>query len=114
MPDSVATRPDHPDPALRTRYYDVPFATVWEAARETLGSVPGTRLVGEDVASGSLVGVHTSPFLRVRDTVALQVEECETGEIEVGATGTRARSLQDVLAALDARLRRTYSGQDPA
>lgn len=107
-----ATRPDHGDPALRTRVYGADFQRVWAAAAAVLGELDRGR-VEQDAHAGKLRAEAPSA-LGARSVVELHVVELETGEVQVDGRaspstpfldfGLSTKALRGALAKLDAAL----------
>ena len=107
-----ATRPDHGDPALRTRVYGVDFPRVWDAAQKVLAALDRGR-VEADAHAGRL-RAESPTALGTRAVVELHVVELETGEVQVDGRaspstpfldfGQSTKALRGALGRLDVEL----------
>lgn len=112
----TATRPDADDPRLRGRAYAVPFAAVWEAAREVAGSRRGWTVREEHPAAGEIRAEARTLLFRFVDDVCVRLSLDATGLTRVdvesasrigrGDLGTNARRIARFLHDLDRLLER--------
>jgi uncharacterized protein (DUF1499 family) len=108
------TRPDAPDPRLRSRAYSLPFNRVWRAASEVAAALPRWSVVERDPIRGRIrAEVRSRLFGRVDDVeIAISldplgrtrvdlVSASRTGRADFGAN---ARRIARFLRLLDRRL----------
>lgn len=106
----AATRPDAGDPRLRGRAYPVPFAAVWEAARELAGKRRRWTVVEERPAAGEIRAEARTLVFRFVDDVRVRLSldpdgltrvdvesASRVGRADLGANARRiARFLHDL------------------
>ncbi len=106
------TRPDHPFPELRPRFYAMPPDQLYAVAREAIGGL-GWGIASEDPASLALTAVVESALWRFKDDVVVCVEPTEGGStlrlrassrIGRGDLAANTRHLLDLYAAIEQRL----------
>lgn len=115
-PRRASTRPDADDPRLRGRAYAVPFAVVWEAARELAGSTRGWTVREERPAAGEIRAEARTAVFRFVDDVCIRLSLDPTGLTRVdvesasrvgrGPLGTGTRRIARFLHDLDGLLER--------
>jgi hypothetical protein len=106
------TRPDHPFPELRPRFYALPPERLYAAAREATAGL-GWGIASEDPAGFCFTAVVESALWRFKDDVVVCVEPTEGGRtlrlrsssrIGRGDLAANTRHLLDLYAALEQRL----------
>ncbi len=106
------TRPDHPFPELRPRFYALPPDRMYAAAREAIASL-GWAIASEDPAGLMVTAVVESALWRFKDDVVVRVEPAEGGStlgmrsssrIGRGDFAANTRHLLDLYAAIEQRL----------
>ena len=106
------TRPDHPFPELRPRFYAMPPDRLYAVTREAIAGL-GWRIASEDSASLALTAVVESALWRFKDDVVVKVEPMGGGStlrmrsssrIGRGDLAANTRHLLDLYAAIEQRL----------
>jgi uncharacterized protein (DUF1499 family) len=112
------TRPDHPFPELRPRFYALPPDRLYAAAREAIAGL-GWGIAAEDSAGLRLEAVVQSALWRFKDDVMVRVEPAEGGStlrmrsssrIGRGDLAANTRHLLDLYAAIEERVAATTAG----
>ena len=110
------TRPDHPFPELRPRFYALPPDRLYATAREAIAGL-GWGIASEDPAGLCLTAVVKSALWRFKDDVVVCVEPAESGStlrmrsssrIGRGDLAANTRHLRNLYAAIEQRV--TVSG----
>jgi hypothetical protein len=110
------TRPDHPFPELRPRFYALPPDRLYATAREAIAGL-GWGIASEDPAGLCLTAVVESALWRFKDDVVVCVEPAEGGSIlrmrsssriGRGDLAANTRHLRNLYAAIEQRV--TVSG----
>jgi hypothetical protein len=106
------TRPDHPFPELRPRFYALPPDRLYAVTRQAIGDL-GWGIASEDPADLRLTAVVESALWRFKDDVVVRVEPAERGStlgmrsssrIGHGDLAANTRHLLDLYAAIEQRL----------
>ena len=106
------TRPDHPFPELRPRFYALPPVRLYATAREAITGL-GWGIASEDPEGLCLTAVVESALWRFKDDVVVCVEPTEGGSmlrlrassrIGRGDLAANTRHLLDLYAAIEQRL----------
>ena len=112
------TRPDHPFPELRPRFYAMPPDRLYAVTREAIAGL-GWGIASEDSASLALTAVVESALWRFKDDVVVRVEPAEGGStlrmrsssrIGRGDLAANTRHLLYLYAAIEERLAATTAG----
>ncbi|MGH8565970.1 MAG: DUF1499 domain-containing protein [Gammaproteobacteria bacterium] len=107
------TRPEHPFPELRPRFYALPPDRLYAVTREAMGGL-GWGIASEDPAGLHLTAVVESALWRFKDDVVVRVEPAEGGStlgmrsssrIGRGDLAANTRHLLDLYAAIEQRWR---------
>jgi len=106
------TRPDHPFPELRPRFYALPPDRLYAVTRDAIAGL-GWRIASEDPESLALTAVVESALWRFKDDVVVGVEPADGGStlrmrsssrIGRGDLAANTRHLLDLYAAIEQRL----------
>ena len=106
------TRPDHPFPELRPRFYALPPDRLYAVAREAIGGL-GWGIASEDPAGLCLTAVVESALWGFKDDIVVRVEPTEGGSvlrlrassrIGRGDLAANTRHLLNLYAAIEERL----------
>ena len=112
------SRPDHPFPELRPRFYALPPDRLYAVTREAIAGL-GWEIASEDPAGLCLTAVVKSALWRFTDDVVVCVEPTEGGStlrlrsssrIGRGDLAANTRHLLDLYAAIEERLAATTAG----
>jgi len=112
--NEARTRPDHPNPRLRSRTYGFPFPDIWGAVGTAASTRPRWSITGADPRAGTLrVEVRTPRMKHTHDVrIDLTLDENGLTQVDVESRsrkgfadfGANARRIERFLEALDAQL----------
>lgn len=110
----AATDPAHPDPALRTRTYAVPFERVWRDTLHIASERRGWTIVRSDDLEGVVEIEAKTPLFRFVDDMEIRIDLDRDAQTRVNARsrsrvgkadlGTNARRIRRFFRHLERRL----------
>jgi len=108
------TRPDHPNPALRTGHYPHSAEALFFALQNLINNLPRWQIVEADLPAGKIRAERTSRLFRFTDDIEIEIKQTGPGHARLdvrsasrvgkGDFGQNARNIQFLLEALAHRL----------
>lgn len=105
------TRPDHPNPALRTRHYHLSAETFLITFETLLNDLPRWRMLDVNQRTGNMIAQRKTPLFRFVDDIQISIRETDQSHLTLnirsasrvgkGDFGQNARNIQELLKRLD-------------
>lgn len=109
--NTAETRPDHPDPSLRTRTYPIEYDDFFLTVLNVIETLPRWEVVQSDREKGVIQATRQTRLFRFIDDVRIQMTQKGTQELTVnirsasrvgkGDFGQNARNIRELLDRLD-------------
>ncbi len=112
--NKAETRPDHPDPSLKTRTYILPAARLFTALIDVIQTLPRWKVVHQEAENGEISAERKTRLFGFIDDIKIRLTTTEPGKTTLniksasrvgkGDLGQNARNIREIFSALDHKI----------